>query len=72
MYGRYFGPGANLGVPAGYSSSRCRPCSSTVTRPLRPALRQSYYSALSANLTCNAVWVWLFTSYDYAVLGHGT
>ena len=35
------------------------------------ALRQSYYSALSANLTSNAVWVWLFTSYDYAVVGHG-
>ncbi len=27
MYGRYFGTGANLGVPAGYSSARnCRNC----------------------------------------------
>ena len=37
MYGRYFGKGANLGVPAGYSSSALRRCSPTVTR--RPARR---------------------------------
>ena len=31
----------------------------------------TYYRELSAALTGNAVWVWLFTTYDYAVVGHG-
>jgi peptide/nickel transport system substrate-binding protein len=69
MYGRYFGPGANLGVPAGYSSKSLQTLLVDGDEASSPALRQSYYSALSANLTSNAVWVWLFTSYDYAVLG---
>ena len=69
MYGRYFGPGANLGVPAGYSSKSLQTLLVNGDEASSPALRQKYYSALSANLTSNAVWVWLFTSYDYAVLG---
>jgi len=71
MYGRYFGPGADLGVPAGYSSKSLQTLLVNGDEASSPALRQSYYSALSTNLTSNAVWVWLFTSYDYAVVGHG-
>jgi peptide/nickel transport system substrate-binding protein len=71
MYGRYFGPGADLGVPAGYSSKSLQKLLVNGDEASSPALRQSYYSALSENLTSNAVWVWLFTSYDYAVPGHG-
>jgi peptide/nickel transport system substrate-binding protein len=70
MYGRYFGPGADLGVPAGYSSKSLQTLLVDGDEASSPALRAKYYSALSANLTSNAVWVWLFTSYDYAVLGH--
>jgi peptide/nickel transport system substrate-binding protein len=70
MYGRYFGPGADLGVPAGYSSKSLQTLLVNGDEASSPALRQAYYSALSANLTSNAVWVWLFTSYDYAVVGH--
>jgi len=70
MYGRYFGPGADLGVPAGYSSKSLQTLLVDGDEASSPALRGKYYSALSTNLTSNAVWVWLFTSYDYAVLGH--
>ena len=69
MYGRYFGPGADLGVPAGYSSKSLQTLLVSGDEASSTALRQSYYSALSTNLTSNAVWVWLFTSYDFAVLG---
>jgi peptide/nickel transport system substrate-binding protein len=69
MYGRYFGPGANLGVPAGYSSKSLQTLLVNGDEASSPVLRQKYYSALSANLTSNAVWVWLFTSFDYGVVG---
>ncbi len=67
MYGRYFGTGANLGVPAGYSSPRCRSClpGRHGDEPRQP---KSIWTALSNNLTSNAVWIWLFTAYDYAAV----
>jgi len=71
MYGRYFGQGANLGVPAGYSSPALQKLLLQGDESSSASAQQKYYSELSANLTGNAVWVWLFTSYDYAVLGHG-
>ena len=71
MYGRYFGKGADLGVPAGYSSPALQNLLLAGDESSSAAAQQKYYSQLSANLTGNAVWVWLFTSYDYAVVGHG-
>jgi len=70
MYSRYFGPGANLGGPAGYSSPTLQKLIVDGDESSSPALRAKYYSEFQANLTSNAVWVWLFTSYDYAVIGH--
>ena len=44
MYGRYFGKGANLGVPAGYSSpARCRTLLADGDRRPRPARQAKYY-----------------------------
>ena len=71
MYGRYFGPGADLGVPAGYSSPILQNLLVEGDESSSAVARQRDYSELSARLTANAVWVWLFTSYDYAVVGHG-
>ncbi len=65
MYGRYFGTGANLGVPAGYSSPALQKLlleGNTATG----ATKRMYWTQLSDNLTGNAVWIWLFTAYDYA------
>ena len=71
MYRRYFGPGADLGVPAGYSSPILQNLLVEGDESSSAVARQRDYSELSARLTANAVWVWLFTSYDYAVVGHG-
>ena len=68
MYGRYFAPGANLGVPSGYSSSalqRILTKSDTVTTP---AAATAQFKALSTYLTGNAVWLWLFDGYVYAAV----
>jgi peptide/nickel transport system substrate-binding protein len=67
MYDRYFGPGANLGVPAGYSSPTLQHLIVAGDEASSNSVRKADYSAFQANLTHNAVWVWLFTSYDYAV-----
>ncbi|MGD0984405.1 MAG: ABC transporter substrate-binding protein [Acidimicrobiales bacterium] len=71
MYGRYFGQKADLGVPAGYSSPRLQNLLAEGDESSSAAKRMTYYQELSATLTRNAVWVWLFSSYDYAVLGKG-
>jgi peptide/nickel transport system substrate-binding protein len=68
MYGRYFAPGANLGVPSGYSSAalqRILTKSDTVTTPAAAAAQ---FKALSTYLTGNAVWLWLFDGYVYAAV----
>jgi peptide/nickel transport system substrate-binding protein len=71
MYGRYFGQKADLGVSAGYSSLRLQNLLAEGEASSSSAARLMYYRELSATLTRNAVWVWLFTTYDYAVVGHG-
>ncbi|MGO9962205.1 MAG: ABC transporter substrate-binding protein [Acidimicrobiales bacterium] len=71
MYGRYFGQGADLAVPAGYSSPRLQNLLAEGEASSSLVARMTYYQELSAALTRNAVWVWLFTTYDYAVVGHG-
>jgi peptide/nickel transport system substrate-binding protein len=70
MYGRYFGPGANLGGPAGYSSTTLQKLLVKGDEAPTAALAHKYYVEFQKNLTSNAVWVWLFSAYDYAALGH--
>ncbi len=71
MYGRYFGPDADLARPAGYSSKSLQNLLVEGDELSSAVARQRDYSELSAALTSQAVWVWLFSSYDYAVLGQG-
>jgi peptide/nickel transport system substrate-binding protein len=67
MYGRYFGPGANLGVPAGYSNPALQKLIVKSDEATTPAAIKADNAAVSKYLTANAVWLWLFDSYDYAV-----
>jgi peptide/nickel transport system substrate-binding protein len=68
MYGRYFGTGANLGVPAGYSSPELQKLLTQGDTAAGAAAQKSAWTALSNQLTSNAVWIWLFTAYDYAAV----
>jgi peptide/nickel transport system substrate-binding protein len=67
MYDRYFGPGANLSVPAGYSNTTLANLIVKADAAKTPAAQKSDNKAISNYLTSNAVWLWLFDSYDYAV-----
>jgi len=71
MYGRYFGPGANLGVPAGYSNPKLQKLVVAGDSAATPAASKRAFAAISNYLTQNAVWLWLFDSYDYAVTAPG-
>ncbi|MHB1597841.1 MAG: ABC transporter substrate-binding protein [Acidimicrobiales bacterium] len=68
MYGRYFGAGANLGVPAGYSSAALRKLLLQGDEAASNPVRTKLWTALSNNLTSNAVWIWLFDAFAYAAV----
>jgi peptide/nickel transport system substrate-binding protein len=68
MYGRYFAPGANLGVPAGYSDPALAQLLVQGDSAATPAAAAKVFGQINQHLTSNAVWLWLFDSYDYAVL----
>jgi peptide/nickel transport system substrate-binding protein len=68
MYGRYFAPGANLGVPAGYSSPALASLLTRADESPSAATRAQLYQQINAYLVDHAVWVWLFDAYDYTVL----
>jgi peptide/nickel transport system substrate-binding protein len=68
MYGRYFGPGANLGVPSGYSSAALAKLLTQADQNPSASARASLYGQITTYLTDHAVWIWLFDSYDYTVL----
>ncbi|MGC2176461.1 MAG: ABC transporter substrate-binding protein [Acidimicrobiales bacterium] len=68
MYGRYFGAGADLAVPAGYSSASLQKLLLAGDENSTAAGQTADWKALSTNLTSNAVWIWLFDSNDYAAL----
>jgi peptide/nickel transport system substrate-binding protein len=68
MYGRYFGTGANLGVPAGYSSPQLAKLLAEGDTASNLANRKAIWTQFSNALTSNAVWIWLFTAYDYAAV----
>lgn len=68
MYGRYFGAGADLAVPAGYSSKSLQALLLAGDENSTAAGQAKDWKELSANLTGNAVWDWLFDSYVFAAL----
>jgi peptide/nickel transport system substrate-binding protein len=68
MYGRYFGPGANLGVPSGYSSPALASLLTSADENPSATSRAQLYGQISTYLVDHAVWIWLFDSYDYTVL----
>ena len=68
MYGRYFGAGANLGVPAGYSSATLQKLLVQGDQATGAAAQTSDWKQFSNALTSKAVWIWLFTAYDYAAV----
>jgi peptide/nickel transport system substrate-binding protein len=68
MYGRYFGAGADLAVPAGYSSASLQKLLLAGDENSTATGQSADWKALSTNLTSNAVWIWLFDSNDYAAL----
>jgi peptide/nickel transport system substrate-binding protein len=71
MYGRYFGPGANLGVPSGYSSPQLASLLTQADESPSASTRAQLYAQITTYLVDHAVWVWLFDSYDYTVLASG-
>jgi peptide/nickel transport system substrate-binding protein len=68
MYGRYFGPGANLRIPAGYSSAALQKLIVKSDLAVTPSGAKAAFGAVNHYLTANAVWLWLFDSYDYAAV----
>ena len=65
MYGRYFGAGASLAVPAGYSSPTLKSLLARADQSNSQTTQSTLYRQFTSNLTDNAVWVWLFNAYDY-------
>ena len=65
MYGRYFGAGASLAVPAGYSSPTLKSLLARADESNSQSTQSTLYRQFTGALTDNAVWVWLFNAYDY-------
>lgn len=68
MYGRYFGKGAGLGIPAGYSSASLQRELLAGDENSTAAGQRADWQKLNKDLTGNAVWIWLFDSYNFAVM----
>jgi peptide/nickel transport system substrate-binding protein len=67
MYNRYFTSKGNLNTVAGYSSSKLDQLFMQGRATSDVAVRKPVYKKLSATLEDNAVWIWMFSSYDYRV-----
>ena len=65
MYGRYFTSTGNLNKVAGYSSPTLDKLFVEGRSTTNVADRKAIYTKVSAQLTDNAAWVWLFSSYNY-------
>lgn len=65
MYGRYFGAGASLAVPAGYASPTLKSLLARADQSNSQSTQSTLYRQFTSQLTDNAVWVWLFNAYDY-------
>jgi peptide/nickel transport system substrate-binding protein len=68
MYGRYFAPGANLGIPSGYSSASLQRILTKGDSVTTPSAAAAQFKTLSTYLTANAVWLWLFDGYVYGAV----
>lgn len=68
MYGRYFGAGGTLSKPAGYVSTKTQNLLLAGDQAKTAAAATTAWKNLSNNLTGNAVWIWLFDSYQFAAL----
>lgn len=67
MYRRYFTSKGNLNKVAGYSSATLDELFDKGVETSSPATRKAVYKQISAELENQAVWVWLFTAYDYQI-----
>lgn len=65
MYGRYFTSTGNLNKVAGYSSPALDKLFEEGRSTSDVKARKAIYAKVSAELTDNAAWIWLFTSYTY-------
>jgi peptide/nickel transport system substrate-binding protein len=65
MYGRYFTSTGNLNKVAGYSSPELDALMAEGKQTTDPAQRKEIYADVSELLEENAVWIWLFSSYEY-------
>jgi hypothetical protein len=68
MYGRYFGAGADLNVPAGYSSKTLQQELLAGDENSTASGQAKDWQTLNNTLTGNAVWIWLFDSNDFAAV----
>lgn len=67
MYTRYFTSTGNLNKVAGYSSASLDALFLQGKATGNPTRRAAVYNKITAELEGNAVWVWLFTPYDYYI-----
>lgn len=67
MYTRYFTSTGNLNKVAGYSSATLDTLFGQGKSSGKVADRRVAYKAISKELENNAVWIWLFTPYEYRV-----
>ncbi len=65
MYGRYFTSTGNLNKVAGYASPELDQLFAQGKATADPAQRKPIYTKISNHLENNAVWIWLFSSYEY-------
>jgi peptide/nickel transport system substrate-binding protein len=68
MYGRYFTSNGNLNKVAGYSSPELDKLFADGKQSSDAAERKQIYTEVSDILEDQAVWVWLFTSYQYTAM----
>jgi peptide/nickel transport system substrate-binding protein len=65
MYDWYWGKGAPFKVPAGYQSPKLRSLLASADESSSSATQKADYDAFSNYLVNNAIWIWLFSAYDY-------
>jgi peptide/nickel transport system substrate-binding protein len=71
MYGRYFTSTGNLNKVAGYASPELDKLFAQGKETADPAQRKPIYTQISNHLETNAVWIWLFSSFDYTAATAG-
>jgi peptide/nickel transport system substrate-binding protein len=71
MYVRYFTSTGNLNKVAGYSSDTLDQLFVQGRASSDPDVRKPIYTKIGEELENNAVWIWLFTSYNYTATVDG-